>query len=63
MRKAMVKIESLGETNMTNEKPRSELELEFEELMQWLEERAAAKAGQLLPRGHAQETRPAEEAE
>jgi hypothetical protein len=48
---------------MTNEKPRSELELEFEDFKQWLEERAAAKAGKLLPQGHDRETRPAKEAE
>jgi len=45
---------------MTNEKSRSELE--FEDFMQWLEERAAAKRDKLLPpQGRDRETRPAKE--
>jgi hypothetical protein len=43
-----------GDHILTNEKfiSERELELEFEGFIQWLEERAAAKARLLVPRGH-----------
>jgi hypothetical protein len=43
-----------GTKILTNEKfiSERELELEFEGFIQWLEQRAAAKARLLVPRGH-----------
>jgi hypothetical protein len=54
-------VDSLGGDKMANKKPVSErereLELEFADFVQWLEERAATKAGHPFPRGRDGKTR------